>query len=107
MTPSLAANPAGRTWPPDVGMPGRQAKSGSTRKCAIISPETSRSGRDHRRDAWPRSVPARPSPQEPAVAVAAGRARPHLPSADTHPIVSLVLRRLAAGIITLLVVSVV
>jgi peptide/nickel transport system permease protein len=41
------------------------------------------------------------------VAVTAARARPHLPSADTHPIVSLVLRRLAAGVITMLVVSVV
>jgi peptide/nickel transport system permease protein len=39
--------------------------------------------------------------------VAAARTRPHLPRADTHPIADLVVRRLAAGIITLLVVSVV
>jgi peptide/nickel transport system permease protein len=41
------------------------------------------------------------------VAVAAARTRPHLPRADAHPIGHLVLRRLAAGILTLFVVSVV
>jgi peptide/nickel transport system permease protein len=41
------------------------------------------------------------------VAVAAARTRPQLPRPDAHPIAHLVLRRLAAGILTLVVVSVV
>jgi peptide/nickel transport system permease protein len=39
------------------------------------------------------------------MAVTAARTRPGLPRADTHPIASLVFRRLAAGLVTLLVVS--
>ena len=41
------------------------------------------------------------------MAVAAARTRPQLPRADAHPIAHLVLRRLVAGILTLVVVSVV
>jgi peptide/nickel transport system permease protein len=41
------------------------------------------------------------------VAVATARTTPHLPRADAHPIAHLVLRRLAAGVVTLVVVSII
>src|SRR5258706_2108802 len=64
--------------------------------------------RGHRRDAGPLTITADRAPREPAVAVAAAPAKP--PAArrwEAHPIAALVARRLAAGVITLLVVSVV
>ena len=50
---------------------------------------------------------ARPSPREPAVAVAAATAKPRVSRAEAHPIAHLIVRRVAAGLVTLLVVSVI
>jgi peptide/nickel transport system permease protein len=51
------------------------------------------------------SAPTGPSRREPAVAVAAASAKPQISRAEAHPIAHLVVRRVAAGLITLLVVS--
>jgi peptide/nickel transport system permease protein len=62
--------------------------------------------RGHRRDAGPLTITADRAPREPAVAVAVAPAKP--PAArrwEAHPIAELVARRLAAGVVTLLVVS--
>src|SRR5258706_5808847 len=64
--------------------------------------------RGHRRDAGPHTITADRARRESAVAVAAAPAKP--PAArrfEAHPIPELVARRLAAGGLTLLVVSVV
>jgi peptide/nickel transport system permease protein len=50
---------------------------------------------------------AGPSPREPAVAVAAAPAKPRVSRAEAHPIRHLIVRRVVAGLVTLLVVSVV